>query len=302
MNTSIERVTTEEAINRGYLEDRIVYLKPIPRKGKMIKDPGHSGYFMYDGAYEDYCLAKNRSGELINIFNSDEEREFFEKTLDLKLSTFSKANEKFWNNFRVKFIKSADSMKRGQKFDLSVPIENLKYRVLKSNSDRIIDDWEKRFDRPSYRFCLVDADYETTASNLKFDMMQKAFTKYGELKTSPKRMKEFLSIFLSTYDRGKTIPETMDQKFLERELTKIIEEKQAKFVELAEDPNYDIKVFIYKGLASGAIEKIGVNKYLIVGESVNHEYTSLVNYLKNAKKTTDDVYFKIQNQIDIAKL
>ena len=49
-------MTREEAIRKGYLENRIVFLKPSPRKGKIVKDPEHVGYFMYEGAGVHFVL------------------------------------------------------------------------------------------------------------------------------------------------------------------------------------------------------------------------------------------------------
>ena len=71
-------VSREEALEKGYLEDKIVYLKPSPRQGKMIKDPIHVGYFMYEGASVNFVLPKDARGELVNVFSSKEEQAYFE--------------------------------------------------------------------------------------------------------------------------------------------------------------------------------------------------------------------------------
>ena len=58
-----------------FLSDEVFLLKPNPRKGGMIKDKSHIGYFRYNGTYEAFMLPRDdHNGGLVEIFESDEEK------------------------------------------------------------------------------------------------------------------------------------------------------------------------------------------------------------------------------------
>jgi hypothetical protein len=96
--------TKAEALQKGYLQNKKVYLKPVIRGGKMITAPEHVAYFQYEGAANWFQLPKNSLGVLINPFVDEEEKGFFEKTLDLDLNVHKK-KDNFWHTFFVKVIK-----------------------------------------------------------------------------------------------------------------------------------------------------------------------------------------------------
>jgi len=287
-------MTREEAIKKGFLKNKVVYLKPVPRKGKMINDPAHSAYFMHDVAFVYFVLPSERDRPVLkNPFDSTEEKEYFEKELDVDLNPY-KRQENFWNSFRVKFQKTPMSMHNGLKLDLSDPIDSLRWRVLRLCPE-VSPDWEMRERKPSYRFALVDSDYEDIKAGSELDLIEEMFTFYGEIKNSPVKMRSFLEVYFMTNKKLQEVPDEADKAFLQREIKVAMEDKDG-FLKTSRDENYDLKLLILKAIKRGAIEKKGVNRYDIIGDTSNWTLVELVNYLKKLKETTDDVYLKLEAQ------
>jgi predicted DNA-binding ArsR family transcriptional regulator len=294
-------LTREEAIKKGYLEKKEVILKPSPRKGRMVSDPNHVAYFMYEGATINFVLPFEKDRKvLMNVFKSNEEREYFESELSVELNPYSEKAKPFWAKFRVQFIKNADSMYTGLKFDLSEPLDNLRYRVTLL-APEVAPSWEKRFDEPTYRFVFLDSDYEETKASSDLQKLEEMFIFYGGIKSSQKKMTEFLEVYLATNKKLKSIPSDADKGFLDKEIRVIMDEDKDGFIAVAKDLDYDIKAFIIAATKVGAIEKQGINKYTIPGETTTWGLLEMVRYIKKLKDETDDTYLKIEAQINTYK-
>jgi len=289
-------MTREEAIKKGFLTKKTVYLKPVARQGKMINDPAHSAFFMYDGAFIGFVLPSERSRPVLaNPFASTEEKEYFEQELDVDLNPYKK-QDNFWKTFKVKFQKSPSTMHNGLALDLADPIDNLRWRVLKLCPD-VAPSWERREERPSYRFALVDADYEGIKAGSDLDLIEEMFTFYGTIKKSPVQMRNFLEVYFMEKKLMKEVPEEADASFMQREIKTVMDTDKEGFLKVSRDEDYNMKLLILKAIKRGAIEKKGVNRYDIVGDTANWSLVELVNYLKSLKETTDDVYLKLEAQI-----
>lgn len=288
-------MTREEAIKKGYLSRKKVYLKPVPRKGKMVNDPAHSAYFMYEGAFVSFVLPTERKRKiLVNPFKSTEEKEFFEKELDIDLNPYKKENN-FWSTFRVKFQKDPTSMHTGVELDLSDPVDNLRWRVL-NFCPEVAPSWDERLSRPTYRFALVDESYEENKASQDMDEIEEMFSFYGEIKNSLLKMRNFLDVYFMETRQLKEAPLDADKSFLQKEIKNAMDEDKKSFLRVIQDEDYEMKLFIVKCIRAGAIEKKGVNRYDVVGDVAGYKLPQLVNYLKKLKETTDDVYLRLEAQ------
>ncbi|RKZ78438.1 MAG: hypothetical protein DRQ35_05985 [Gammaproteobacteria bacterium] len=286
-----------EAIEKGFLEDKIVYLKPSPRQGKMIKSPVHVGYFMYEGALINFVLPKDSRGELINVFTSREEQDYFEQELGVDLSPYKKTNN-FWNTFRVKFQKNPITMYEGTKFDLANPMDNLRVKVLSHCID-VAPNWEQRFEYPTYKFALVQEDYEENKASEEAKMNQEIWKHFGSISNNSTKMREFVGIYLASHRKIKTVPSDASKEWLMKELSDIIAESPTGYLDMTKDPHFSMKAFILSAVSVGAIEKSGVNKYVIPGETIAWGLNELVEYLEQLRENSDDVYLKIKAQISM---
>ena len=292
--------TREYGIEKGYLQNKIVRLKPIPRGNRMITDPSHSGYFMWEGASKQFCLMTNSYGVLINPFSSEAEEKFFSEILDLDLNTYKK-KDNFWHTFYVKITKDHTLMSQGISFDLSEPMDNIRYRVLKQQKE-VAPSWDDRFNRIEYKFALVDEDYEEVVQNQELDMMEEIFTYWGEIKSSVKKLRDFLTIYWMTKKTTKEVPLDSTKEFLTSEVKKIIDSDKTTMYEIIKDKNLPIKLFIARGMRAGAIVKEGIGTYYTVGsEEQKYSLSEFIDHVKFLKDSTDPIYLKIEAQINSQK-
>ncbi len=293
-------LTKEYGLEKGYLENRRVVLKPIPRGGKMITDPSHTGYFMWEGASKQFCLASNRNtNELVNPFKSEEEQRYFSGILDQDLNVFKK-KDNFWYNFYVKITKDHKLMNQGIEYDLSSPMDNLRVRVLKQQNE-IAESWDKRFDRTTYKFAFVTEDFEEEQSSKKMDQQATIWTFWGSIKASLKKMREFLGAYLMEKKILKTVPQDATKEFLTTEINKIIENDADTMYKLIEDKDLELKYWIFRAMQVGAIVRKGIATYEVTGEGADYSYRELLDHIKFLKENTDPIYQKIEAQLNTKK-
>jgi hypothetical protein len=292
-------ITKEEAFRKGYLQNKKVYLKPVVRGGKMITSPTHVAYFQYEGAGNWFQLPVNGRGALINPFDNEEEKEFFEKTLDVDLNV-NKKKDNFWHTFFVKVIKDYNLMHDGYVFNLSDPMDNLRYRVTKLQPF-VAPDWEHRTSRGEYRFALVEEGYAEEKEQTDTNKTIEAYTYLGSIQNSLRQMKDFLGVYYMEKKDMKMVPEDADKDWLKKEVKKVIDEEVDLALKIMNDPQAKIKNLVLQGIRAGAIIKSARNKYDIPGEGTSYTYDELVGYLTNAEEIKADVYLKIAAQIKVSK-
>lgn len=292
-------ISKEEAFKKGYLQNKKVYLKPIIRGGRMISSPEHVAYFQYEGASNWFQLPKNSMGNLIDPFTSVDEKEFFEKELDLDLNV-NKKKDNFWHTFFVKIIKDFNLMHDGYVFDLSNSLDNLRYRVTKLQS-MVASSWDERLGKGDYRFALVEEGYAEEVEQNSTNKTIEAFTYLGSIQNSIPKMKDFLGVYYLEKKEMKFVPEDADKDWLKKEVRKVIDNEVDLALKIINDPSSKIKNFILQALRCGAVVKSARNKYDVPGEGVSYTYDELVDYLTNAEKIAADVYLKISAQIKVTK-
>ena len=212
--------TREEALVKGYLENKVVFLRPSPRSGKMIKDPAHVGWFMHEGATMKFVLPKNKRGEIINVFKSKEEQEYFESELGVDLNPLKK-KDNFWHTFSVTFQKSPITMYEGAKFNLADSTDNLRARVLE-RCGNVAPNWDKRFALPAYKFALVAEDYEESKASEKALRQQEIWKFFGSIANNTTKMREFVGVYLANNKKIKSVPSDTTKEWLMKELSDII--------------------------------------------------------------------------------
>lgn len=292
-------INREEAFKKGYLQNKKVFLKPVVRGGKMISSPEHVAYFQYEGAGNWFQLPKTPLNVLVDPFSSVEEREFFEKELDLDLNV-NKKKDNFWHTFFVKVVKDYNLMHDGYAFNLADPLDNLRWRVTKLQP-QVAPSWEQRTDRGEYRFALVDEGYAEAKEQSDTNKLLEAYTYLGSIQNSTKAMKDFLGIYNMEKHKMEFVPEDSDKEWLKKEIKKVIDSEVDLAIKIINDPALKVKNFILQGLRAGAINKSARNKYDIPGEGTSYTYEELVSYLTNAEEIKADVYLKIAAQIKVSK-
>jgi len=276
-----------------FLEDKKVYLKPVLKPGGM-NPKGHDGEFMYSGTEVSYVLPYNLKKGRLETILTKEEQDFFEKELNEDLSIHNKVNN-YWNTFAVRIRKDDRLMKDGYELDLSDPIDNLRWRLLKIQA-HVSPTWNERYDRGEYVFALVDQE-EMTATRARIaDKRKEAYIFLGKVEGSTKKMINFLRVY------GKKPSNTATVDFLKGEIDQLIENPKTidNVLKIINDPLYEIKLFIEDAIEVGAIIRRGRKYYMQGGDPINENDPTLegtVEQLNIYKRDTDDIYLRIDNQI-----
>jgi hypothetical protein len=292
-------ITKEEAFDKGYLQKKKVFLKPISKSGGMVTNPIHVAYFQVEGASNWFQLPKNERGAFVNPFKDEEEKAYFEQVLDVDLGVHKK-KDNFWHTFFVKVKKDYSLMHNGYEFDLADPLDNLRYRVAKLQGF-IAPDWESKHNQGDFRFALVEEGYEEQKELSDTNKITEAYMLFGEMRNSVTKMSDVLGVYFMEKHEMKLVPTNADKDFLQKELGKIVENETDLFLKIVRDPQSKIKNLIHRSIRGGAITKEARNKYGIPGEGTSYTYQELVPYLVEAEETKSDLYLKLVAQVKMNK-
>lgn len=293
-------ISKQEAFEKGYLKNKKIKLKPVIRGGQMVNDKAHVNFFQYEGASNWFQLPVDDRNQLVNPFQSDEEKEFFEAQLDTDLNIHAEVSKNFWRKTFVKVIKDYNLMHDGYIFDLSDPMDVLRYKITKEHPN-VAPSLENQYAKPSYRFALVDEEVEEEKKAANTQDVTDAYIHFGEIRNSAPKMRDFLGMYFNEKNEFKFVPADADKQWLQKEIKDIIETDLKTFLQLKDDEDAPTKLLILQGIKAGSIVKEGRNKYTILGEGVHYTYQELIAYLKGAAETKEDVYLKLKAQIKVTK-
>ena len=301
-----EKVVVGDDLRLKYLPNKKVILKPTPREGTMVNDPEHKLYFMAEDAIMEWMLPLNsKTGQLYDVFESVQEREFFENELDVDLNHLRRS-ENFWHTFKVSVTKTPNLLQDGVVFDLSKPMDALKVKLLKIQED-VAPSWTMRKKRPKYKWVIVDETQEFIERSTEADMLSEAYAHYATIKNSETKLMEFLRIYGATKRMTKIIPRDAKIEFLKGEIADIIAEDIKGYLEVIKGGNFEIKVMIDKAIEVGAIE-VQSGKYMLPGgdfiNPLDASYNGTVLELKawmNPQNDNYEKYMTIKARIDNAK-
>lgn len=295
MTTEAKKISGEK-----FLMNKKIEVRPIERSSPMFDRP----VSISNGATISFDLPIDPDRRArIQIFSNEEEQMFFEQKLNLpanSLSIYDRKNQ-FWNEYRVIIPEE------GLVLNLSNVSDLLKYKVLKANDHRIAPSWTARNDDARYRAALVEEGFENIEINKTQDKKKKAYIFLSKIENSVDAMIDVLNVLGKKINRNKGV--SID--FVKAELYKFVEDTVAppgeaspldRFIEIAEDENFEFKVIIDKALHAKALMRIGTNGYRLPkgDEAIAEDTEEMVTWLRNPKnqikvetiKAQIDTYFK----------
>lgn len=231
-----------------------VVVKPIMRtRNPNVTDPEHEAYFLFGNSTIGYDLPLDRQGNLHNPFESLEEQAWLEKRLDVDLNIY-KRKDNYWKTFKVYLGKNE------KKLNLSNPKDYIDWLVLKANKMYIAPDGKSMNNRQTYRYALVNEEFDVKVKVSASDKRKKAYKAAGKLEEGGKEaMLNFLKVF------GKRVSEGSKTDFLVATIDDLIMNDIDRFLEIADDrDNYEIRLLIADAVECGAVKKDG-RKYTLPG-------------------------------------
>ena len=294
-------MTREEAFKKGYLENKIVYLKLVPKPSALVKDPNHIAYGGFDGSITSLTIGVDKFNRLIDPFTSDEERKFFEEVFNQSLNVRDLKNE-YWAEYSFDVVKDPVLINKGFRLDLSDPKQKLDYLVLSKTLPNTVAINPETFDsNPFCKYVLIEEGYEDAKASASLNEEEEIYTFFGEIKNNVAKLRYFLSVYYATKMQINIVPEDADKEFLHKELQKIIKLDRQGYLAIVRDSNYNTKEFIQKAIDKGAITRHGAGTYKITGEDKDFGYTDLVKFIDYIEKEDPIMYQRINAQIKSKK-
>ena len=291
---------TEEGLEKGYLENRKVFIKPIVgNQPLLVNQKNHQMQFMGEGCKWGYMLGINERGELLNPFNSEEERKYFEKIWGRSLN-HRDFNDNYWtSSHSAVYIEKSQELMAGRKYyDLSNPEDNLKYRVLKSCKNDFAIGREDYDTNPYRKFILVDEDNDVQESSTKLKDYTDVYIEIGKIRSSKTEMIKFLTLYYAMKRTGKVVPEDNKIEWYESEVMNCVEKDFETCKRVIDDKDRDIKTLISSGLLKGAVERVGVASFRLPGMAESYTMDNFIKVLIQMKEETDPLYMKLIAQTE----
>jgi len=243
---------TKEAKSTFTLPSDIVIVKFVKRKVGMAAhvDENHviSGG-MLSGSRKKFCAPLQKNGNVANILTT-EEKEFLEKETGLNLSVYGE----FWQTFYVSLFKD-DANNR---FDMSNPMDYISIKILESLNNDIAKSWNDRNKKQTYQFVITRSDEEFKEKKAKLDTKKSAWKLYGKIEDDREKLIGILKLLTNQ-------PISVDSKlnWIQGKVEEYLDSMPSQFLSIVEDPSFDTKVLINKGVDSGLIIR-NSNKYSTV--------------------------------------
>jgi hypothetical protein len=295
-----------------YLPKRIIQVRAVPATEEqwaeiLSNTPPAKQPFLFDNVKRGYTVPESQAlGRLVEVFDTKVARkslqfseealtqhEVMEKLLGKNLSYFlaKDSKESFWYNDRLATV---ELMPEGDDLDLSTPIDNLRYHILKANKSKIAENitLAKRF-RGKFQFFFASPSDNQAAIERAAVLKKKAMNHFLDITSTVTKMKNFLRI------AGIAVDENTSDSFMLAKMDELFENNPVLITSIAEDPNFDVKSEIY---AAVAIKALYVKKR---GEHVLYEIAETGESLGTLSATVvwwenpenDELVDRIRNQI-----
>jgi len=257
------------------LPDEIVFVKPNYNNPGWIKNKNHRAFFLMEGTSFRIMAPLKRTGGITNILTK-EEKLTLESLLHMKNDELSvyKKNDNFWESKTVTLTKDT------KRLDLSDPNDYIEYKILMHNKDLVAPSINNVRDRATYKFYIERPKEVSAIKTQKGKINIDAWRAFGAIANDKGKIVDFLRVYGESYpkySRFKNLSESEnDIEFLSNQLSEVVEEDKALFIEVAKDPLFEAKLLVSKCHNKGLITKVS-GKYHIKGEP-----TSFASSLRDA--------------------
>ena len=235
------------------LPKKKVRVSPVKRQGKWLSED-HSGQIK---TYHRY-LAPLKSKDRIADVLTKAEREYFEPILDQNLNPMAPIKKNYWATRSVTLTDETIEL------DLSDPSQYIDYKILMLQKEDVAPDGDSELKRP-YKYVIKELGFDEEKRSNKASRKKEAYKYFGTLNTVEK-MSNFLTVYYQNRP-GKHVPADATHTWLDAELDNIIETDTDSFLRVANDKNFETKLFINKALAKRAIYKQEGKFYLPEGDA-----------------------------------
>lgn len=264
VTTHATRVSEERDNLINCLKNEKVIVRFISRAKGMITDPRHILFGgMASGSKMRITTPLLRSGGFADVLTKDEKK-FLEYKLGLEPNALSvhNRNNNFWSDANEQGIGRVELIKGDNPFDLSNPIDYIKYKILLANKDQIAPSMQALQDKPkaTYKFVIINEGDTAKAANTRVTLKARAYMEFGKINEDKDKMR----IIIETIDGRPTAADSKIE-YLQGKIGELIESNTKMFLQVVKDPLLDNKILIKKAIEAGVVSNRG--NYLYLRES-----------------------------------
>jgi hypothetical protein len=240
----------EETVNNTFtLPDETIIVKFIPRKRGMASNVPDNHVIaggMMSNTKIKYQAPIQKNGAIANVLTT-QEKDYLESVTGLNLSVYSD----FFKDFFVSLFKDDAS----NKFYLGDAMDYISYKIL-SVCPEVAPDWEARKLSPEYRFAITREGEVQDEKKKALDIKKEAFKAYGKIEDDKEKLISVLKLLTN-----KAIANTSKIKWIQGQVETIVDESPEKFLAVIDDPHFETKSLINRGVEAKVIIKEG-NQYV----------------------------------------
>lgn len=269
------------------LRNETIIVKFVPSPNALVHSKGHvlSGG-MAEGSTKTFVVPRLRSGQYVNVL-TDNEMRYLEKVMRLEPGALSIYNrhDNFWDDSNENGLGSVTLRKQNNYFDLSDPIDYIKYKVLLANKDYICPSLQELEDRPkaTYQYVIVSENAETQINLSKNDAKREGYIKYGAICNDNDTLRTILEILT-----GRPVGSMTKLDFLQAKTMDEIEKDPRRFLSVIKDELLPAKVLIKKAVEAGLVTRRNDLYYYegtpMCDDSEESTLTNAARYITSAKR------------------
>ena len=221
----------------------------------MVQQKGHLLYGgMAESATRSFVVPRLSSTKLYKNILTDNEKAFLEKVMGLEPNTMSiyRKNDNFWSDSNPHGIGRVTLHKQDNYFDLSIPEDYIRYKILLANSDYIASSLQALEEQPkaTYQFVIISENAETQMNLSKMDATKRCYMEYGKVEDDV----DTLRVVIETLE-GRPMSQKVKIDFLQGKVNEYIQRDPRKFLKVIQDELLPAKVLIKKCVEAGLIGK-----------------------------------------------
>lgn len=295
-----QTVTHEEKTTVCCLRKERIVVRHIPKETGNITNPKHILYGgMAENATRTFIVPRLTSGMLVNVL-TNEEKDYLEQIMGLEENSLSIYNkiDNFWDDSSDKGISKVTLRKQDNYFDLSIPEDYIKYKILLANKDYIAPSLKALEDYPkaTYQFVIISEGEEVKKSKDNMSATMKCYKEFGKIEED----KDTLRTIIETIE-GRPTSNSVKLEFLQTRANSLIQADSKLFLNVISDPLLSTKVLIRKCIDAGLISNRGNQLYLRADNTPLCEYNEeptlsiAAKYLNSPKH--QDILFSLQAKL-----
>ena len=242
-------------------KERIIVRHLNKHTGLKINDPKHVFYGgMAENAVKTYTVPMSDTGTFVNILTEDEQR-YLEDALGLEYKALSpyKKTDNFWDDSNEYGISRVMLQKQDNYFDLSIPEDYIKYKILLANKNLIAPSLQVLEDTPraTYEYVIISENEETKVAKKSMNATMECYVEFGAVKDD----RDILRTVIEILD-GRPTASNVKLDWLQTKANELIQADAKGFLRVIKDPMLKTKVLIKASIEAGLISKRGDFLYL----------------------------------------